>query len=131
MGRVVTLVLDTSALIFRTLAPARLTAKAKAACDRADRIVVSSISIWEIGLKVRNKALHLPMSLADYVTTLQGIRRLALTPVDTATWLDNLALDWTHKDPADRTIVATAQRLDAPLVTSDRTIRAFYSKAIW
>ena len=43
----------------------------------------------------------------------------------------NLAFNWIHRDPADRTIVATAVRLNAPLVTSDQTIHAFYARSVW
>ena len=43
----------------------------------------------------------------------------------------NLELDWDHKDPADRTIVATAMLLSSSLVTSDRMIKQFYAEAVW
>lgn len=32
------------------------------------------------------------------------------------------SLDWVHRDPQDRLIVATAMRLDVPLVTADEAI---------
>lgn len=124
-------VLDTSALIHWTLNPSQLSAPAQAAIKRSSHIVISSISIWEIGIKLKKKKLHLPVSLEGYVRDLQRVRYVELAPVDTATWLANLSLKWAHRDPADRTIVATAQRRKAPLVTSDKTIRDFYSKAIW
>ena len=52
-------------------------------------------------------------------------------PVDVLTWIKNIELDWDHRDPADRTIVATASLHACPLVTSDSAIRAFYSQTIW
>lgn len=51
--------------------------------------------------------------------------------VDVQTWLDNVALDWRHRDPADRTIVALAKRRGAPLVTADAAIRDFYADTVW
>ena len=51
------IVLDTSALLFWTLDPAQLTPAAAQAIEQADRIVVSSISIWEIALKVKRGSL--------------------------------------------------------------------------
>ena len=33
-----------------------------------------------------------------------GTDRVHLEPVTEVTWLENLALAWDHKDPADRTI---------------------------
>jgi PIN domain nuclease of toxin-antitoxin system len=51
--------------------------------------------------------------------------------VDLETWLANQERNWEHKDPADRTIVATASVRGRPLIASDATILAFYEKAVW
>ncbi|MCB0243174.1 MAG: type II toxin-antitoxin system VapC family toxin [Anaerolineae bacterium] len=124
-------VLDTSALLFWTLAPDKLSTRAADAIDAAQQVVISSISIWEIGLQVKRAKLALPLSIEAYVTHLKEVDRMHIKPVSEATWLKNLALDWEHKDPADRTIVATARLLGCPLITSDLEIRSFYSEAIW
>jgi PIN domain nuclease of toxin-antitoxin system len=125
------IVLDTSALIFWTLDPVQLSAPARQAIEGEDRLVVSSISVWEIALKVKRGKIELPLSIGDYVERLQRLEKLEILPVDARTWLDNLDLDWEHRDPADRTIVAIAARLDCPLVSSDGVISDFYMKTIW
>ena len=124
-------VLDTSALIYWTLDPTKLTAPAQAELARANRLLVSAISIWEIGLKVQRGKLHLPLSIEAYVAQLQEVEKVEVVAVDVEIWLANLALDWAHRDPADRTIVATAVRHEAALVTSDEAIRRFYGRAVW
>ena len=124
-------VLDTSALLFWTLAPDKLSPSAASAVEAAQRVVISSISIWEIGLQVKRAKLALPLSIEAYVTHLKEVDRMHIKPVSERSWLKNLALDWEHKDPADRTIVATARLLGCPLITSDLEIRSFYSEAIW
>ncbi len=124
-------VLDTSALLFWTLDPVQLSALANLTIEKADRLIVSSISIWEIALKVKRGKLDLPLSISDYVERLDRLERLEILSVDVRTWLDSLELDWDHRDPADRTIVAIAGRLDCPLVTSDRVISGFYQKTVW
>jgi PIN domain nuclease of toxin-antitoxin system len=125
------LVLDTSALLYWTLDPARLTLKAEQAIQKADRILLSSISVWEIALKVKRGKLILPITLQDYVARLAHLDGLEIQSVDVQAWLDNLDLPWEHRDPADRTIVGLAVRLGCPLVTSDRVIAEFYPKTIW
>ena len=125
------IVLDTSALIFWTLDPVQLSAPARQAIEGEDRLVVSSISVWEIALKVKRGKIELPLSIGDYVERLQRLEKLEILPVDARTWLDNLDLDWEHRDPADRNIVAIAARLDCPLVSSDGVIADFYLKTIW
>ena len=124
-------VLDTSALIFWTLDRDRLSDAAAAAIAEADRILVSSISIWEIGIKVNRGGLSIPLTVREFADRLIRVDRVELLPVDTATWLKNIELDWAHRDPADRTIVAVALLHSCPLVTSDRAIRNFYGNAIW
>lgn len=126
-----TIVLDTSALIYWTLDPDKLSQTAHQLLAQADRIVVSSISIWEIGLKVAKGQLMIPLSITDFAVQLAQVQGVEIAAVDVETWLANLALDWPHRDPADRTIVATAQLLNAPLLTSDRIIRQFYTEAVW
>jgi PIN domain nuclease of toxin-antitoxin system len=124
-------VLDTSALLFWTLDPVQLSAQANLAIEKANHLVVSSISVWEIALKVKRGKLDLPLPVDDYVERLSQLERLEILSVDVQMWLDNLRLDWDHRDPADRTIVAIARRLDCPLVTSDRVIAGFYQKTVW
>ena len=131
MGSAGVIVLDTSALVFWTLNRDRLSRTAAQAISDADRIALSSISIWEIGIKVKKEQLSIPISIQEFTDKLEQIDRLDILPVDVQTWIKNLELDWDHRDPADRTIVATASLHACPLVTSDSAIRAFYSQAIW
>ena len=112
------IVLDTSALIYWTLDPDRLSANARAAIEEAERIIVSAISLWEIGLKVKHGQLVLPLAVRDYADQLQRLKGLEILPFDVKTGLDNLDLVWEQRDPADRTIVAIAEHFSCPLVTS-------------
>jgi PIN domain nuclease of toxin-antitoxin system len=125
------IVLDTSALLFWTLDPDQLSEKARQSIAQVDKIVISSISIWEIGSKVKHHKILLPLSFEEYFSRLQQVERLEILPIDTQSWVDNLNLTWDHHDPADRTIVALAERYNCPLVTSDHIIAEFYPETIW
>lgn len=125
------IVLDTSALLFWTLDPEQLSLKAEEAIEQADRIIISSISVWEIALKVKRQKLVMPLTIPDYVERLMRVEALEILAVDVRTWLENLDLPWEHRDPADRTVVALATRFDCPLITSDRTITDYYPKTTW
>ena len=125
-------VLDTHALVWWTLDPDQLSLSAKQHCDviASSGAIVSSISLWEIGIKVKRGHLDLGIDFDDYVRRLQFLKGLQIVPVEVEHWVENLKLQWDHRDPADRTIVATAKRYDLPLISKDDVVRAFYAKTI-
>ncbi len=125
------IVLDTSTVLYWTLDPERLSSLAKRTIDESEEVLVSAISIWEIGVKVQKGKLGLPLSIREFAYRLDQVSGVTIVPVDVQIWLLNLELPWAHRDPADRTIVATAQYFDCPLITSDERILAFYSRAVW
>ncbi len=122
--------LDTCALVWWSLGPERLSAKARETCNniKIEGAIISSISIWELGIKLRKGKLEINISLEEYVKRLKQLGTLEIIPVDETIWLKNLSLDWTHRDPADRTIVATAQLKNVPIITKDDLIRGYYGE---
>jgi PIN domain nuclease of toxin-antitoxin system len=124
-------VLDTSALLYWTFAPDELSPRAAQAISEASQVIISTISIWEIGVKVKRGRLEIPLPVDAFVAKLKETDGVLIEPVTETTWLKNLELVWDHKDPADRTIVATASLLSCPLVTSNQEMRKFYSQAVW
>lgn len=126
------IVLDTCALIWHTLSPENdLTGNAKQAIEKAHELLISSISIWEIGIEQKKKDLYLPITIENYVNRIKLSYQVRIIAVDEEIFLKALKLDWNHKDPADRIIVATAGKFGVPLVTADKTIRSYYPKAVW
>jgi PIN domain nuclease of toxin-antitoxin system len=123
--------LDTSALLFYSINPDRLTARASDAIESADVLFVSSISFWEIGIKQKSGKLELPLELDTFVERMNQACEIQILPVDLQVWMGNVHLDWAHRDPADRTIVATGQLISVPIVTSDKRIQEFYPDTIW
>jgi PIN domain nuclease of toxin-antitoxin system len=125
--------LDTCALIWWTLDQEKLSSKAFEACQKIEQNTgyVSSISIWEIGIKIKNRKLNIGMTIETYVKNLHKLGYLNIIPVDDKIFLKNLSLAWKHKDPADRTIVATAHINNFNLITSDKIIKKFYKKTYW
>ena len=128
------IVLDTCALIWWSLDPDKLSTTAKDACREMEKKkngLVPSISIWEIAIKIKNKKLDLGVDLERYVATLKKSDVVQIIPIDEDIWLKSVSLDWTHRDPADRVVVALAEITQAAIITSDRQIKSFYSKVIW
>ena len=118
--------LDTHALLWWTLDPEKLSPKAVAICGQIEErgSYVSAISIWELGVKIRNGKLDIGMSIREYVEKLKRLGCVEIVPVDEIVWIRSLELDWEHRDPADRVIVATALMRGTPLLTKDEVIHA-------
>jgi len=125
------ILLDTNVLLFVMLNQDKLTAGALKAITDADELLVSSISIWEIAVKNKKGKLPLPFTPEELVYHLKNVTNLTLQPVDERVWLKNVSLDWDNKDPADRTVVATAALRGIPIVSSDRAIGDYYPRTIW
>ncbi len=125
--------LDTCALIWWTLDPDKLSEAALKACEEIHIKggIISSISLWEIGIKIKKGRIDIGITLGEYVSRLKQVEGLEIVPVDEDLWVKNISLDWDHKDPADRTIVATAALRDLPIVSKDRIIKNFYPNVIW
>lgn len=129
-----TVVLDTCALIWWSLDPDLLSLPAKTLCDQMEfqkNGLVASISLWEIALKVKKGKLDLGVDMNTYVETLQRSEVIQIVSIDTSLWIDSVNLDWEHRDPADRIVVALAQKYQAKLITKDNVIRDFYDLTVW
>jgi PIN domain nuclease of toxin-antitoxin system len=121
------ILLDTHALLWWALDPDRLSATATATVREMEQQggYASSISIWELAVKVKRGKLQLPIAVEEFARRIERGGVVELVPVDTATWLRSSSLQWEHRDPADRVIVATALMKRVPVLTRDETIQAF------
>ncbi|MDX8431581.1 MAG: type II toxin-antitoxin system VapC family toxin [Candidatus Algichlamydia australiensis] len=87
------------------------------------RVLVSPMSVWEIGMLVEKKRLSLdmdPMEWVDQALDSAGINICELTP-KIAIQSTRLAGE-VHGDPVDRILMASAQEQNAALVTCDNKI---------
>jgi len=128
--------LDTHTLIWTLLEPPKLSVKAvDAICDRTNQIYVSSITFWEICIKMgcgklvlgNLKSENLPKICANW-----GFELLALTPNQACTFQQITARH--HKDPFDRMLIWQSICHDLIFITDDRNIGKYKSdglKVVW
>ena len=91
-----------------------------------DGLLISPISIWEIGTLVEKKRLTLGMDRLDWVETAIQREGVNLAPLSPKIAIQSTRLpDGVHGDPADRILIATAREHQATLVTCDRKILEF------
>ena len=127
-------VLDTCALIWWSVDPDKLSQRAKEACQQMEQEkngLVPSTAIWEIAIKVKNHKLYLGINIDDYIATLKKSNVVRIIPIDEEIWLESVKLEWEHRDPVDRVVVAVAKVNQAAIITADKKIASFYSLVIW
>ena len=126
------IVLDTHAWIWWRADPARLSAAGARAIAEADRIGVSSISVWELGMLVRRGRISLDRNVALWVRQALSDARIAVLAPGPDVALAAALLDDFPGDPADRLIYAAARQAGARLVTRDARIARFDpARAVW
>jgi PIN domain nuclease of toxin-antitoxin system len=106
-----------------------LTDLARRSIDEAmqsEALLFSSASAWEIGILIKKGRVTLTLPAVDWIehlATLPGIRFISLDA--------RMAVEATclpepfHDDPADRFLLATARRLNVPIVTRDARILTY------
>ena len=119
------IVLDTHAWLWRTSKPDLLSGPAREAIEAADVIGIAPTSCWEVAMLALKGRIELDRSALVWIQEALFADRVLLLDLTAHIAVLAAELEWEHKDPADRMIVATAIVHDAPVVTKDRSIRAF------
>lgn len=127
------IVLDTHAWIWWRADPGRLSRSATSAIVDADRIGVSSISVWELGMLVRRGRISLDRDIVRWVRqALAEARITVLAPSGEVALAAALLDDEFPGDPADRLIYAAARKAGARLVSRDARIARFDpTRVVW
>jgi PIN domain nuclease of toxin-antitoxin system len=120
------IVLDTHALIYDALTPARLSARARKAIALAfteRELACSDISLWEIAMLIAHKRLNPVMEARQFLDDMIAARHVRVLPITAEIAVLSQSYNFSHGDPADRLIAATARLHRAPLITSDAKLR--------
>lgn len=117
-------VLDTCAFIWAVSDPDRLTAPAVEILAADDtEVYVSPISCAELACAVDRGRVRLDRHWRTWFRHYVKVNGWQLHDIDLAVVEEAYSLpEPFHRDPADRIIVATARRLDCPVVTRDTKI---------
>lgn len=120
------LILDTCALVFDSLDPARLSKKAAAAIAQADdagTLACCDISLWEIAMLVSKGRLDPGTDVQKFIQLVLAARNIKVLPITPEITARSAHADFCpHGDPADRLIAATTILHKSKLVTSDQKL---------
>lgn len=113
------ILLDTNALLWLASSPDRLSTTAREILeDQRNQLYVSAASAWEVAIKTRIGRLNGAPLLHAWTDVVAGMNAVDLA-IDAADAAMAGQLDWAHRDPFDRMIVAQAARRGLTIATSD------------
>ncbi len=116
------LLLDTHLLLWWIAASPSLPSSARdLISDAANIVFVSTVSLWEIWLKVSLGKLRLPRDF-EMALAKESFESLPLTAPQTRLIA---RLPWHHRDPFDRMLVAQARAENLTLLTADAGLVAY------
>jgi PIN domain nuclease of toxin-antitoxin system len=126
------LLLDTHAFIWWDSQSSKLSSQVLSLCqDRANTVLLSVVSVWEMQIKLQLGKLRLNLPLATLIESQQRTNGIEVLPIilDHVLELDNLPAQ--HKDPFDRLLIAQARVEDAILISNDPIFTDYSVKLLW
>ena len=124
--------LDTHAFIWWDSGPTKLSPQARAACeDRANVVLLSVASAWEMQIKLQLGKLDLRLPLAEVIASQQQSNDIQVLPVALGHVLALQDLPTHHKDPFDRLLVTQANMEEAVLISHDPVFAHYPVKVLW
>ena len=124
--------LDTHTFIWWDSTPSKLSAAALSFLqNRANTILLSVASVWEILIKVRAGKLALPDPSGPYLVKKLAESRIEVLPIKLDHVLRIESLPVYHRDPFDRILIAQSLEEELPLITADPVFERYRVDLIW
>ncbi|QKK27042.1 type II toxin-antitoxin system VapC family toxin [Rhizobium hidalgonense] len=121
--------LDSHAVYWWTIGSERLSGKAKSMIeDKANTVLVSAVSFYELENKMRLKKLDLKPQELRAAVAASGLQTLAITDLHAEL---AAAFDWDHRDPWDRVLAAQTRLEHCTLVSTDVVFDAILHERVW
>lgn len=125
------LLLDTHAIIWFLNGDANLSLKAKAAIEDINNTkTVSIASIWEIGIKISLDKFRFTKGFKQFVEMIDE-NGFDILPISFEHALIVSTLEFIHRDPFDRLLIAQSQKENLTIVTRDENIKKYSIQTIW
>jgi PIN domain nuclease of toxin-antitoxin system len=122
---------DTQSFIWFVENDEKLPAKIKQLMEREDvRLLISIASLWEITIKMSLGKLILSGSIEKIINDL-SLNGFDLMKIEPEHLITLSKLEYIHRDPFDRIIIAQTISADIQLVSSDDIFSKYPVKRVW
>lgn len=122
--------LDTHSWAWSLTDDPRLSLVARRAMDRAENVLVSPISFYEIGQKVRLGKWPEMAACVDRLPEILEEQGGSVAALDPRICLRAASMEWAHRDPFDRLLAASATHYGLPLLSADTIFDGIVAR-IW
>jgi PIN domain nuclease of toxin-antitoxin system len=126
------LLLDTHAFIWWDSEPDKLSPTALATCqDRANSLLLSVASVWEMQIKIQLSKLKLNLPLAEVIDGQRKTNNIEMLPVMLAHVFALQNPPMHHKAPFDRMLIAQANVENITVISNDPAFAQYPVKLLW
>jgi len=125
------LLLDTHVFLWYITGDEQLPEKIiKTINDKSNRCFVSIASIWEIVIKLSIDKLEIKGGFKTIEDFLEN-NDFEILPIDLGDTKTLLKLQFFHRDPFDRMIIAQAMTSDTRIISKDKYFKSYNIEIIW
>lgn len=125
------ILIDTHVLAWSMINPSGLSAAALSAIESASVVLVPPCALHEITLKVRNGKWDGMAEHAAHLDSLCLSQGFEFAPYTARMAMAAGLIEWSHRDPFDRMIAATAIELSCPLISKDPAFDGLVAASGW
>lgn len=124
--------LDTHAFVWAATEPDKLSPEGRSVLTNPESsLFVSAASAWEIATKVRSGRWDAAVPVDQgFDAALRGLGAQSL-PITIEDGLRGGRLEWSHRDPFDRMLVAQALAAGLTIITADSAISGYVVATLW
>jgi PIN domain nuclease of toxin-antitoxin system len=124
--------LDTCSFLWVTLKPKKLSdGFLKCFSNPSNTIFLSSVTVWEIGVKYSIGKLTLPTTPSMFIPEQRESHHITPLDLNETDTFHLETLPFIHKDPFDRMLVCQAIERSLTILTPDPLIRQYPIRTLW
>ena len=117
--------LDTHIWLWGSLQPDRLSSRVtKILADPQNELWLSPVSIWELTILCRKGRFRVHPDVPSWVAKILSVSRFQEAPLTNEVALALSSIQFSHADPADQFLAATAKVFGLTMITSDAHLLA-------
>jgi PIN domain nuclease of toxin-antitoxin system len=124
------ILVDTQSFIWFSENDPRLPIPIKEIMENSNRLVISIASFWEITIKVSLGKLSISGNIATLIDKSLS-NGFEILPIEREHLITLSTLDFTHRDPFDRLIIAQALTENMSIISSDSIFQQYPINLIW